>query len=473
MSIARKLLSEDGVIMISIHDGECQNLRKVLDEVFGEKNFVAQLVWEKKKKGAFLSGVSTNVKEYVVSYARNISSFQGLVGQIARGEETYPVIKTTNSRGVRVVKKGIPSKYREKNYRLAAGNRISSGNMEMILLSDLVIKDGVLSEDVKVDSNWIYSQELLDVYAENKSLYVTQDLYFRRVVSEPRKKMLKDLLPMKGDESTGFEFVFSDDLFSDGWGTNEDGFDELHSILGSQSLMSFPKPSKLIAKLILAVCRFDPSCTVLDFFSGSSTTAHGVISLNSQDGGNRKFIMVQLPERCDETSEAFKAGYKTIADLGKERIRRVGMNVLKGDCHPDWNRDVGFRVLKIDTSNMKDIYYRPDELSQGDLLEAVDNVKPDRVPEDLLFQVLVDWGVDLTLPIRSEPLQGKTVFFVDDNALVACFDIGITEDLVKELARHEPLRVVFRDNGFVSDAVKINVEQIFRQLSPSTEVRSL
>lgn len=254
LRLARTLLREDGVIFASIDDCESQNIRKVLDEIFGESNFVAQLVWEKKKKGAFLSGSSTNVKEYVVAYAKNLASFKGLVGEIARGEETYPVIKTTNSRGVRVIKKGIPSKYREKNHRVAAGSRISSGNMEMILLSDLVISDGVLVEDVKVESNWIYSQELLNKYAEDKSLYVTQDLYFRRVVTEPREKMLKDLLPMKGDQSTGFEFVYSDDLFSDGWGTNEDGFDELHAIFGAQSLMSFPKPSKLLAKLTLSAC---------------------------------------------------------------------------------------------------------------------------------------------------------------------------------------------------------------------------
>jgi adenine-specific DNA-methyltransferase len=203
---------------------------------------------------------------------------------------------------------------------------------------------------------------------------------------------------------------------------------------------------------------------------------------NAADGGNRKFILVQLPEALEERNKEQKTAYNyckkidkptNIAELTKERLRRAGKSVLEGDCHTNWNRDIGFRVLKVDSSNMKDIYYRPDELSQGDLLEAVDNVKPDRTPEDLLFQVLVDWGVDLTLPIRRKSLQGKTVFFVDDNALVACFDGGVTEDLVKELAKYEPLRVVFRDNGFASDAVKINVEQIFRQLSPSTEVRSL
>jgi adenine-specific DNA-methyltransferase len=183
--------------------------------------------------------------------------------------------------------------------------------------------------------------------------------------------------------------------------------------------------------------------------------------------------MVQIAEAVEENSEAAQLGYSNIAEIAKERIRRAGKKILEGDCHPDWNRDVGFRVLKVDTSNMKDVYYRPDELKQSDLLDMVDNVKEGRTAEDLLFQVLLDWGVDLTLPIRRETVHGKTVFFVDDNALIACFDRGVTEELVKDLAGHEPLRVVFRDNGFVSDAVKINVEQIFRQLSPTTDVKSI
>ena len=177
--------------------------------------------------------------------------------------------------------------------------------------------------------------------------------------------------------------------------------------------------------------------------------------------------MVQLPEQVEANSLAAQAGLSTIAEIGKERIRRAGSGILRGDCHEDWCKDVGFRALKVDGSNMHDIYYRPDEVDQADLLATVDNIKPNRSAEDLLFQVLLDWGGDLTLPIRRETVQDKTVFFVDDNALVACFDTGVTEELVKELARREPNRVVFRDNGFVSDAVKINIEQVFRQLSPT------
>jgi adenine-specific DNA-methyltransferase len=220
------------------------------------------------------------------------------------------------------------------------------------------------------------------------------------------------------------------------------------------------------------------------------------MKLNAEDGGNRTFLMVQLPELCDEQSEAFKAGYKTIAEISKERIRRAGarikaegermkaeMEAKEGTLFSDSNDsslilhpsslDIGFRVLKIDSSNMADVYYTPDAIEQNQLKMFTDNIKSDRKPEDLLFQVLLDWGVDLSLPIRKETLQGKSVFFVDENALVACFDTGVNEDLVKELAGFEPLRVVFRDNGFVSDAVKINVEQIFKQMSPGTDVKSI
>jgi len=233
----------------------------------------------------------------------------------------------------------------------------------------------------------------------------------------------------------------------------------------------------------------------MDFFAGASTTAHSLLSLNAQDGGNRKFIMVQLPEPCDEKSEAFKAGYKTIAEISKERIRRAGKKILEGECHEGWNKDIGFRVLKVDSSNMADVYYTPDAIEQSQLNLFTDNIKPDRTPEDLLFQVLLDWGVDLSLPIRREEITTENtesreskkqnssvssvvkksfeVFFVDDNALIACFDTGINEDLVKELAKFKPLRVVFRDTGFASDAVKINVEQIFKQMSPHTEVKAI
>ena len=234
-----------------------------------------------------------------------------------------------------------------------------------------------------------------------------------------------------------------------------------------------PKPVTVSKKLISSICSGNE--IVVDFFAGSATTAHAVMQLNAEDGGNRVFIMVQLPEPCDDNSDAFKAGYKTIAEISKERIRRAGKKIIESECHEGWKKDIGFRVLKIDSSNMADVYYTPDAIKQGQLKIFTDNIKSDRKPEDLLFQVLLDWGVDLSLPIRKETIHSKSVFFVNEPPydLVACFDTGVNEDLVKELARFEPLRVVFRDTGFVSDAVKINVEQIFRQLSPGTEVKSI
>lgn len=194
---------------------------------------------------------------------------------------------------------------------------------------------------------------------------------------------------------------------------------------------------------------------------------------NSSDGGNRKFIMVQIPELSDEKSEAFKAGYQTITEISKERIRRAGAKILEGECHPSWNRDVGFRALKIDSSNLTDVYYRPDEVKQDELFGQVDSVKVDRTAEDLLFQVLIDWGVELTLPINRETLHGRTVYSVDGNALIACFETGVTDDLVKEIAARSPLRAVFRDTSFARDADRINAEQLFRQLSPGTELKAI
>ena len=256
-------------------------------------------------------------------------------------------------------------------------------------------------------------------------------------------------------------------------GHNDAANKELKALFESKAPFDTPKPVSLIKQMQTISSKADD--IILDFFAGSSTTAHAVMQLNAEDGGNRKFIMVQIPELCDEKSEAFTAGYKTIVEISKERIRRAGKKILEGECHEGWNKDIGFRVLKVDSSNMADVYYTPDAIDQKQLQLFTNNIKPDRIPEDLLFQVLLDWGVDLSLPIRKETIQGKTVFFVNEPPydLVACFDTGVNEDLVKELARFEPLRVVFRDTGFVSDAVKSNVEQIFKQMSPHTEVRSI
>lgn len=304
------------------------------------------------------------------------------------------------------------------------------------------------------------------------------------------------------------------------YGTS-DGAAQLTNIelFGTPELFDNPKPIELIKHL--SSISINKNEIILDFFSGSCSTAHAVMQLNAEDGGNRKFIMVQLPEASDEKFEAFKAGYKTIAEIGKERIRRAGKKIkeqlttgttehtenkenkenkentdskvstestkkpgrekedlfnsssVSSVCSVVKNLDIGFRVFKVDSSNMKDVYYTPDEVKQGQLPLLSENIKEDRRPEDLLFQVFLDWGIELTLPVAKETIKGKTVFFVDNNVLAACFDTGITEEFVKILAKRKPLRAVFRDSSYGSDNVKINVEQIFKLMSPHTEVKTI
>jgi adenine-specific DNA-methyltransferase len=233
----------------------------------------------------------------------------------------------------------------------------------------------------------------------------------------------------------------------------------------------YSKPIELLAYLC-SISGVQGGDLVLDFFAGSCSTAHAVMELNAIDGGHRRYIMVQLPESIDATATG-TVGFSTIAEIGKERLRRAGIELRTENATTAPNLDVGFRVLKIDTSNMNDVYYSPDAVKQDDLVAHADNIRPDRTPEDLLFQVLVDWGVDLALPIVTETIVGKTVFFVDGDALTACFEPNVSDEVVKELAKRRPLRAVFRDSCYGSDNVKINVEQIFKLLSPSTEIRTL
>lgn len=445
LRLAKNLLCEDGVIAISIDDEEVNNLRNVCDEVFGRENFVAQFIWKSRvsEDTRATTGVSTD-HEYIVCYARTDSArFRGTEKDVDKFSNP-----DNDSRGP---------------WRSADLTGLATREARPNLHYDLI--------DPKTGINygcppkgWRYEPSTMKQKIEEGRI-----IFPSSADGRPRHKLfLKEMKSLFKNIST----VLS------GFST-ADGTREVNSLMGGVAF-TFPKPSSLI-KLFLEQLT-EENDIVMDFFAGSGTTADAVFQQCSADGKSRKFILIQLPEELDRENPAQGAAAelcdklgvaRNIAELSKERIRRAGKKILEGVCHPDWNRDVGFRVLKVDTSNMKDVYYRPDELKQSDLLDMVDNVKEDRTSEDLLFQVLVDWGVDLTLPIRRETLQGKTVFFVDDSALVACFDRGVTEELVKEVAKREPLRVVFRDNGFVSDAVKINVEQIFRQLSPSTDVKAI
>ena len=481
LRIAKDLLAENGVIFISIDDNEIENMKKLCDEVYGATSFVAQLVWEKKKKGSFLSKSITNVKEYILVYCKNIDGFEGLIGEINDEEETYPCINAVNKRELRTIPAGIESKYRDKDFFMPKGSEISDTTMSIVLHSDLVIKNGVLAEELTLEGNWRYSQAAMKEYALKKELYITRDLYLRRIVRETRYKTMKDLLSRVGEDTeiahTGT--VDTKNLNSSGWGSNEDADEELRLIFGIQKLMDYPKPVRLILKL-LASYRGSDDYIVLDFFSGSATTAHATIKLNAQDGGKRKFIMVQLLELTDEESPAYKAGYKTICEIGKERIRRAGQKIrneqlgIKNESDnsslqtPNSSLDTGFRVLKCDSSNMKNVYYNPAEYEPSLFTSLEDNIKEDRTPEDLLFQVMLDLGVLLSSKIEETTIAGKKVFNVEDNYLIACFDDNVTEEVITEIAKQKPYYFVMRDSSMANDSVATNFEQIFAAYSPDT-----
>lgn len=481
LRIAKDLLAGNGVIFISIDDNEIENMKKLCDEVYGATSFVAQLVWEKKKKGSFLSKSITNVKEYILVYCKNIDGFEGLIGEINDEEETYPCINAVNKRELRTIPAGIESKYRDKDFFMPKGSEISDTTMSIVLHSDLVIKNGVLAEELTLEGNWRYSQAAMKEYALKKELYITRDLYLRRIVRETRYKTMKDLLSRVGEDTeiahTGT--VDTKNLNISGWGSNEDADEELRLIFGIQKLMDYPKPVRLILKL-LASYRGSDDYIVLDFFSGSATTAHATIKLNAQDGGKRKFIMVQLPELTDEESPAYKAGYKTICEIGKERIRRAGQKIrneqlgIKNESDnsslqtPNSSLDTGFRVLKCDSSNMKDVYYNPAEYEPSLFTSLEDNIKEDRTSEDLLFQVMLDLGVLLSSKIEETTIAGKKVFNVEDNYLIACFDEDITDEVITEIAKQKPYYFVMRDSSMATDSVATNFEQIFAAYSPDT-----
>ncbi|HEP8418103.1 TPA: site-specific DNA-methyltransferase [Pseudomonas aeruginosa] len=439
--LARNLLSDEGVIFISIDDNEHANIKKICDEVFGEQNFITNFVWKRKAGGGDDSGQVATEHEYVVCYGRDVSKTQ-----LANIKHESPA---------------MTAKYnRSENGRRYYLERLDKTSLTYSESMDFPIEcpDGSFVSPLQPDAN-------------NPT---TAWRWGKKTVLERRSE-----LEFLKDEKTGQWRVYTRTWESlDGvtprsllvekeHGRNRDGTQELSNLLGPK-IFSNPKPTKLLTHLIKIGASAEDSI-VLDFFAGSGSLAHAVMLANAEDGVSRRVICIQIPAVTERDD------YVTIAEICKERIRRAGKESLSGKCRESWNKDIGFRVLKIDTSNMSDVYYAPDALDKTNLDLFVDNIKPDRTPEDLLFQVMLDWGVDLALPIEKRTIQGKDVFFVDGDALAACFDAhgGIDEAFVKELATHKPLRVVFRDAGFKDSAVKINVEQIFKLLSPSTEVKSI
>jgi len=453
LKLARNLLSDDGAIFIAIDDGEGHNLKKICDEIFGEANFIANAVWRSKDNSNNDAKRFSYDHNHILVYSRN--------------EDWQPATLQDTSK-----QSHFKNPDNDPKGAYFDGNPLNSPNYRENLIYEIKSPEGIKIPAPK--NGWRWSPEVMKSKIESGEIRfnkagtgINRRTYLCDAQGLPPSTLWTDL------EKTGH---------------NRQAKYELLKIL-PEDLFETPKPIKLLSYIIRLAAVKDGD-VILDFFSGSASTAHAAVQFSADDGIDCRYIMVQLAETCAEGSDAAKAGYSTVAEIGKERIRRAGAKIraeleahLEGelaasDKHQDVTArlsklDTGFRVLKIDTSNMKDVYYAPDEVKQDQLELHTDNIKDDRTPEDLLFQVLVDWGVDLTLPIAEETIAKKKVFFVDGDALAACFDPQISEDLVKALAKRKPLRAVFRDSGFGDDSMKINIEQIFKLLSPGTELRSL
>ena len=502
LMLARGLLADTGLIFVSIDDCELTNMRRICDEVFGETNFVDTIIWKKRYGGGAKEKWLVSLQEYVLVYCKNAA----LLGELY----------------VPLTKDSIERYYQKKdeNYATRGGYRThpleatKSMDARANLVYPIPAPDG---SEIWPKRQWLWSKDRayealvkgeLEIYQGNDGSWQVAT-----------KQYLRDA---DGTERLGKMFSIIENIYT------QHGTNEMISLMGNAKIFPFPKPSSFVKQLLPLAS--DKNSIVLDFFSGSATTAHAVMQLNAEDGGHRKFIMVQLPEPCDEKSEAYKAGYKTICEIGKERIRRAGEKIKanigivhKTDLeeiqasHTGDNQmvltavesihnkgtltrktytytdrekeehenvsfvrgnpndlyrfypeclDTGFRVLKLDDTNMKDVYYAPDDYDQGMLAALESNIKDDRTDLDLLFGCLIDWGLPLSLPYKSEKIDGCTVHTYNDGDLIACFDANIPESVVKEIAKRKPLRAVFRDSGFASSPEKINVFEIFKLYMP-------
>ena len=435
LKLAKDLLSEDGVFFISLDDGEIDNLKKISDEVLGSQNYVGTVIWERAFAPKNDAKYFSTSHDFVLVYAKNIEDFE--IGKLPRTQEANARYKNPDNdpRGP-----WAADNMTVKTYSAAYDYPITTPNGTVVNPTN--------------GRCWFTSKERMQKLIEDGRVYFGAD-----GGNTPR---LKRYLADVQQGMTPTTIWKCDDV-----GHNQEGRQELKKLFDDKGYFDSPKPQRLMHR-ILKVANLLDNSIVLDFFSGSASTAHAVMQLNAEDGGHRKFIMVQLPEKCDEKSEAYKAGYKNICEIGKERIRRAGAKIKEEAGLAAQNLDTGFRVLKCDTSNMKDVYYNPAEYEVNMFSRLEDNIKEDRTPEDLLFQVMLDLGVLLSSKIEETTIAGKKVFNVEDNYLIACFDSDVSEETIKAIAKQKPYYFVMRDSSMASDSVATNFDQIFATYSPDT-----
>ena len=491
LMLARNLLSDDGIIMVSIDNNESHNLRKICEDVFGASNFVSEIIIQNNPRGRQSDRFIATAHEYLLCFCKNSSMC--VINGMPLSEEQKKEYCYSDENGLyRLLglrQRGVAS-LREDRPDMFFPIFVNPDTLEISLIPHDNWNEVIPKKSDGRDGRWMWGKEK----CKTDSSRLVARLIGRRGEYDI---FVKDYLERDGNARTRkFKSIWDDKSLN-----NQVGTQEVKALL-SGDMMSFPKSRAFIQM----ICQMgsESNSIIMDFFSGSATTAHAVMQLNAEDGGHRKFIMVQLPEPCDESSEAYKAGYKNICEIGKERIRRAGdqlksalakdgialrkmvkqkneQGTLMGFTYAEWEEspevisakqkmadelDTGFRVLKLDDSNMKDVYYAADEYDQGNLTDMVSNIKEDRTDLDLLFGCLLDWGLPLSLPYQSEQIDGCTVHTYNDGDLIACFYANVPESVVKEIAKRKPLRAVFRDSSFADSPSKINVFEIFKLYMP-------
>ena len=442
LKVARDLLTDDGVIFISIDDNEQENLKRVCDEIFGESNFVTDFIWEKRLNRENRKEVSSR-HDYILCYSKKNKENERRLYLLPMNDKALSNYGNPDN-DPRGLWKSDPA-------------HAQAGHGTKSQFYTLIAPNGKRHE-LPSGRCWLYTEPVMQKAIEDNRIWFGADGN-----GVPR---IKTYLNAKERGLTPETMLFASEV-----STNEKAKNDLKSLFDGVAVFETPKPMELILHFLRLASK--DGDIILDFFSGSSAAAHAVMQLNAEDGGNRKFIMVQLPELTDENSEAYKAGYKTICEIGKERIRRAGKKIKADSPLTTQDLDTGFRVLKLDSSNMEDIYYTPKDISQTDLFSLVDNVKSDRTAEDLLFQVMLELGATLDSKIATEVVAGKTIYNVADGYLVACFDKDVTDEVVTTIAKMHPLYAVLRDTSMVNDSTATNFEQLFKTYSPDTVTKIL
>lgn len=437
--LARNLLKDSGVIFISIDDNEQANLKALCDEVFGEENFLEELIWKRRATPPNDRSIGKN-HEYILSYTRKYDNV--MLGLLPRDENSITRYSNPDN--------DIKGKWVASDLSAnGKGGRLSQSTV-------YPIKNPINNQNYypPEGKSWLYNKEKMDLFIKEGRIGFREKSgtpFLKRYLSEVRNGIT---MPT----------ILND------FGTSQTSAKELDNLMGKKSLFEFPKPVQLIKSLVKVASSRD-DILIFDFFSGSCTTGDAVMQLNAEDGGHRKYILCTLDEAVTEKSVAKEAGYETIDQISRERIRRAAEKIRTESPEKVDNLDLGFKAFKLDSSNYKDVYQMPDHYQQVNLLDNISNLKDDRGDMDILFQIMLTWGMELSLSIKKENFEGTNIYNVDGNSLIACFADNLTEDVIRLIAKKEPLRVVFKDESFVNSASKINLAQIFEEVSPKTKVR--